>query len=127
MKVLFASLLSLLLQACSTSSESHIRQAELLALLQSDSPPAIIDVRSSMEYNSGHIPGARHIPFWQSFTSSALNTYDKQDDLILYCEHGPRAGIAKFAYFLAGFENIRYLEGHMTAWRSANLPLEKNN
>ncbi len=127
MKVLFASLLSFLLQACSTSSESHIQQAELLALLQSDDTPAIIDVRSSMEYNSGHIPDAQHIPFWQSFTSDALDTYDKQDELVLYCEHGPRAGIAKFAYFLAGFENIRYLEGHMTAWRSADLPMEINN
>lgn len=126
MKILFASLLSLLIQACSTSGESHIQQAELLALLQSDTLPAIIDVRSSMEYNAGHIPHAQHIPFWQSFTSNALDTYNKQNALILYCEHGPRAGIAKFAYFLAGFENIRYLEGHMSAWRSAGLPMDNN-
>ncbi|MCF7970371.1 MAG: rhodanese-like domain-containing protein [Methylococcaceae bacterium] len=126
MKILFVSVFSLLLQACSTSSESHIQQTELLALLQADNTPAIIDVRSSMEYKAGHIPRAQHIPFWQSFTSDALDTYDKQNELILYCEHGPRAGIAKFAYFLAGFENIRYLEGHMTAWRSANLPMDRN-
>ncbi|MDF1583277.1 MAG: rhodanese-like domain-containing protein [Methyloprofundus sp.] len=126
MKVFFI-IFSLFVQACSTSGESHIQQAELLARLQADNTPAIIDVRSSIEYNSGHIPRAQHIPFWQSFTSDALNTYDKQNELILYCEHGPRAGIAKFAYFLAGFKNIRYLEGHMTAWRSAGLPIEKNN
>jgi len=126
MKLFFTLLLSPLLIACSTSSESHIQQAELVALLQINPPPLIIDVRSSMEYDSGHIPHAQHIPFWQSFTSDALDSHDKQDELILYCEHGPRAGIAKFAYFLAGFENIRYLEGHMTTWRSANLPMEKN-
>ncbi|MBE0470046.1 MAG: rhodanese-like domain-containing protein [Methyloprofundus sp.] len=127
MKAFFIIIFSLFVQACSTSGASHIQQAELLALLQADNTPAIIDVRSSMEYNSGHIPGAQHIPFWQSFTSDALDTYDKQDELIVYCEHGPRAGIAKFAYFLAGFKNIRYLEGHMTAWRSAGLPIQKDN
>jgi len=125
MKRLFLSLISLVLSACSTSSETHIQQTELLTLIQSKQRPVIIDVRSSMEYNAGHIPHAYHIPFWLSFTSRALNAAPKPQTLILYCEHGPRAGIAKFAYYLAGFENIRYLEGHMTAWRAAHLPMEK--
>ncbi len=124
MKVFFLSLFSLLLQACSTSSETHIQQADLLALLQTKQVPVIIDVRSSGEFNAGHIPHAQHIPFWQSFTSDALDNNARQDDLILYCEHGPRAGIAKFAYTLAGFKNIRYVQGHMTSWRKAGLPIE---
>ena len=124
MKVFFLSLAGLLLQACSTSSETHIKQTELLALLQSEPAPIIIDVRSSREFNAGHIPHAQHIPFWQSFTSDALENNAKQDDLILYCEHGPRAGIAKMAYSMAGFKNIRYLQGHMTNWRQAGLPME---
>ncbi|MCK5666959.1 MAG: rhodanese-like domain-containing protein [Thiotrichaceae bacterium] len=124
MRVFFLSLITLFLQACSASSETHIKQTDLLALLQSEPPPVIIDVRSTMEYKSGHIPYAQHIPFWQSFTSDALDDTEKQQALIIYCEHGPRAGIAKFAYYLAGFENIRYLEGHMTAWRAAELPME---
>lgn len=125
MKVFFLSLFTFLLQACSTSNETHIKQAELLSLLQSEqAQPIIIDVRSSMEYKAGHIPQAQHIPFWQSFTTDALDNTEKQDEVILYCEHGPRAGIAKFAYFIAGFKNIRYVEGHMTTWRKAGLPME---
>ena len=124
MKTFFLTLFTLLLQACSTSSETHIKQSELLALLQSEQAPIIIDVRSSKEFNAGHIPHAQHIPFWQSFTSDALDNNEKQDDLILYCEHGPRAGIAKLAYSMAGFKNIRYLQGHMTSWRQAGLPIE---
>jgi rhodanese-related sulfurtransferase len=42
----------------------------------------------------------------------------------MYCEHGPRAGIAKLALSLSGFENISYLDGHMTAWRKSGLPIE---
>lgn len=125
MKLFFLSLITFLLQACSTSSDTHIKQTELLSLLQSKEKPMIVDVRSSLEYNAGHIPQAQHIPFWQSFTTDVLESQAKQNTIILYCEHGPRAGIAKFAYFLAGFKNIRYVEGHMTAWRSADLPMEQ--
>ena len=126
MKIFFVCLLEFILQACSSSSETHIKQAELLSLLQSEqAPPIIIDVRSGMEYKAGHIPHAQHIPFWQSFTTDALDNTEKQDDVILYCEHGPRAGIAKFAYFMAGFKKIRYVEGHMTSWRKAGLPMEQ--
>lgn len=126
MRVFFLSLITFLIQACSTSTESHIKQAELLTLLHSDqAQPVIVDVRSSMEFKEGHIPGAQHIPFWQSFTTDGLDNNTKQEDIILYCEHGPRAGIAKFAYYMAGFKNIRYVEGHMTAWRKADLPMER--
>lgn len=125
MRLFFLSLIAFLLQACSTSSETHIKQVELLSLLQSEQvPPIIIDVRSGAEYSAGHIPQAQHIPFWQSFTTDALDNNEKQEPVILYCEHGPRAGIAKFAYFMAGFKNIRYVEGHMTAWRKAGLAME---
>lgn len=126
MKILLLSLVTFFIQACSTSSETHIKQSELLSLLQpGQAQPVIVDVRSSMEYQTGHIPHAQHIPFWQSFSTDALDNNNKQEQVILYCEHGPRAGIAKFAYYLAGFKNIRYVEGHMTDWRAAGLPMEK--
>ncbi len=125
MRLFFLSLITFLLQACSTSNETHIQQTELLTLIQTAGVnPLIVDVRSTSEYQAGHIPSAVHIPFWQSFSSDALANNKKQQDVYLYCEHGPRAGIAKFAYFIAGFKKIRYIEGHMTAWRKAGLPLE---
>ena len=125
MRLFFLSLLTFILQACSTSTETHIKQTELLSQLQEEQAhPIIVDVRSTSEYNAGHIPHAQHIPFWQSFTTDALDNTEKQDEVILYCEHGPRAGIAKFAYFMAGFKKIRYVEGHMTTWRKAGLPME---
>jgi len=124
MRLIFLTLISLLLTGCSMTNETHIQRSELEALLQAHKAPLVVDVRSSMEYKAGHIPTALHIPFWQSFSSDLLNNAKKDQDLILYCEHGPRAGIAKFAYYLAGFKKIRYLEGHMTTWRSENRPME---
>jgi len=124
MRFFYLTLFSLFLTGCSMTNETHIKRSELVALLQAHKAPLIIDVRSSIEYKAGHVPTAIHIPFWQSFSSDALDNADKDKDIILYCEHGPRAGIAKFAYYLAGFTKIRYLEGHMMTWRAENRPME---
>lgn len=81
-------------------------------------------MRSDSEYTTSHVPGAKHISFWQAFSSDELDDYPDDEILVLYCEHGPRAGIAKFAFGLSGFENMVYLQGHMTAWKAAKLPVE---
>ncbi|PYR23480.1 MAG: hypothetical protein DMF94_01260 [Acidobacteria bacterium] len=36
----------------------------LLAEIEAGTAPAILDVRSRMEFAHGHVPGALHIPFW---------------------------------------------------------------
>ncbi|NOT84019.1 MAG: rhodanese-like domain-containing protein [Methylococcaceae bacterium] len=114
---------TLLVQACSHTPQTHIAQHDLLQQLKA-SMPIIIDVRSSAEYQAGHIPRAVHIPFWRAFTTDQLRSYSDDSALVLYCEHGPRAGIAKLGLWLQGFKNIRYLEGHMITWRKAGLPIE---
>lgn len=103
-----------------------MQQDELLAQIKK--APAtiiIVDVRSTYEYQSGHVPGAIHIPFWTAFTTDKLDAYEKNSEVVLYCAHGPRAGVAKLALSLSGFEKINYLAGHMSAWNNAGLPVEK--
>lgn len=101
-----------------------MQQDELLAQTNQGKAPIIIDVRSTGEYQSGHVPGAIHVPFWSAFTTDKMDVYDKDDRVVLYCAHGPRAGVAKLAFYLAGFKNLSYLSGHMTAWSKAELPVE---
>ncbi len=115
-----------LLAACSSSGDTtHITQDQLLARIKQRQAPVIIDVRSAAEYNSGHVPGAIHIPFWSGFTTDELDKYPQSELLVIYCAHGPRAGIAKMAFALSGFDNLRYLQGHMIAWQEAHLPVQK--
>ncbi len=116
-------LILLLTQACGNGARTHITQGELLRQLRQNPPPLLVDVRSDWEYQTGHIPGALHIPFWQSFTSERLDSRQPAELLVLYCEHGPRAGIARWGWSLQGFTSIVYLEGHMGAWREAGLPV----
>ena len=113
----------LIMQACSNDAKTHITQSALQQQMQESSAPIIIDVRSEHEYQAGHIPAALHIPFWKTFNTEQLQSYSTTQPFVLYCEHGPRAGIAKWGLSMQGFENIRYLQGHMSAWRKAGLPI----
>lgn len=117
-------IINLLIIGCASTGEGYMQQDELLAQIKTAKAPVIVDVRSESEYQSGHVPGAIHIPFWAAFTTDKMEEYNKNEAVILYCAHGPRAGIAKLAFSLSGFENISYLAGHMTAWNKAGLAVE---
>lgn len=103
-----------------------MQQQELLAQIKQGHPPLIVDVRSTYEYRYSHVPGAIHIPFWSAFSTKKLAGHKKNQTIVLYCEHGPRAVVAKFAFSLSGFQNISNLAGHMTAWKKAGLPVEES-
>ncbi len=126
MKAIFNLLLiSVFVSGCGTTGKPNMKQQELLKLIEIKQAPVIIDVRSESEYKGGHVPGAIHVPFWAAFSPDQLEGRKSSDLLVLYCQHGPRAGIAKLALSLSGYDNIVYLDGHMTAWLKKNLPVEK--
>lgn len=90
------------------------------------SAPVVIDVRSSSEYAGGHLPGAVHIPWYSlAFRLDDIPGSGKDRPLVVYCAHGPRAGLSGFVLRLAGFSSVHYLEGSMPAWRKSGLPLEE--
>jgi rhodanese-related sulfurtransferase len=103
---------------------THISQDELLAWIRSGKPPVILDVRSQGEYAAGHVPGALHIPFYAVYARRTEIPASVSEPVIVYCEHGPRAGLAKLALRAAGFEHVVYLEGHMSSWKQRGLPIE---
>jgi len=110
--------------ATSRDNSTHMTAARLNTLVQSGQAPVIVDVRSGREYRAGHVPGAIHLPFWLAFARADEIDAPKDQLIVVYCAHGPRAGIGKAALLLEGFTQVRYLQGHMTGWYRAGLPLE---
>ncbi len=108
----------------STACASAMAPALLLDKMREGAAPLIVDVRSQGEYDQDHLPGAVHIPFFRIGSGLHARGYLKKEPLILYCEHGPRAGIAVFSLYLSGYEQVYVLEGHMKAWRENNYPVE---
>lgn len=98
---------------------------DLVRRLKAQNPPAVIDVRTGFEFNRGHIRGAIHAPTWKILLFMAPLPKDKNSELVLTCEHGPRAQIVHGILGMLGYRNTVLLEGHMHGWRTAGLPQEK--
>ncbi len=110
----------LTLAGCATS----ISRTDLLKKLQEKPAPLVVDVRSRGEYERDHIPGAVHIPFYSIGSGLKELGRAKHDEIVLYCEHGPRAGLAGLTLYLSGFDRVYSLAGHMKGWRADGRPVE---
>jgi phage shock protein E len=111
------------------SSALHLHpamtQGQLVDRMAAAQLPPLIDVRTPAEYRSGHIPGAINIPL-QDFQRrfSELDGY-RDREVVLYCETGARADYGGRWLKSQGFAELRFLDGHMGAWREAGLPTER--
>ena len=120
-------LVALGLSLTGSGCADHVSRQDLLAQIEAGSAPRIVDVRSRSEYEASHVPGAVHVPFASMlFHLDALpeSGDDEGSPLVLYCEHGPRAGLARAQLWMAGAGPVLFMEGHMTAWKSDGLPVE---
>ena len=96
---------------------------QLETCLKGGSAPIILDVRTGIEYRSGHIPGAVHAPLATVLKAAERLSPGKESQMMLVCEHGPRAQMAKMFLKFRGYKNLDLLEGHMARWRSAGRSL----
>ena len=103
---------------------SSVSAKTLIDQINSKTQPLVIDVRSKSEFDQGHVPGARHVPFWKMASQAPTLSAFRDDPIVLYCGHGPRAYMAGAALRRRGFRNVTYLAGHMKTWKSMRLPLE---
>lgn len=95
---------------------------ELAKQLEGDAPPHILDVRSAEEFAEGHIPGATNVPVDELEERVGALGWAPEDEIVLHCERGGRAGQAYPQLRRAGYQNVRLLRGHMKHWRSRDLP-----
>jgi len=103
----------------------RIAPQALLARIAANAAPPILDVRSPREFASGHVPGAVNVPFWQVGRRVDIIPAGKDQELVVYCGHGPRAMIAGRTLRKHGFTHLVFLDGHFSKWRSAGLGEER--
>ena len=93
----------------------------LQALLASASPPLLIDVRSPLEVKRGAIASARNIEL--SVLPARADELDPEAPCVLYCLSGARSARACAYLAQRGFRELYHLEGGITAWSKAGLPI----
>jgi phage shock protein E len=66
----------------------------------------VVDVRSTGEYQGGHLPGAVNIPLGELQEALPRRATDKQQVLLLHCLSGTRSGIARRQLKSLGYQNV---------------------
>ncbi len=75
----------------------------------------LIDTRESHEYEQSHIKGAKNI-IWTDILNR-LDEIPSDHDVLLYCNTGPLSGQAALLLRLAGYQNIKVLNGGIKAYQ----------
>jgi rhodanese-related sulfurtransferase len=76
----------------------------------------VIDARDPEQFAKGHIPGAINMDWRQVLAKR--NTIPKDKSVLIYCNTGTLSAQAGFALRVAGWENIRILQGGMQEWQA---------
>jgi rhodanese-related sulfurtransferase len=113
------SVLAKLLGRPTTEAVAWMEADELAKLLNSPSPPLVVDVRGPEEFTGplGHIDDARNIPLDQ-LPAHAANLSGGGQPLVLVCHTDRRSAAAATYLRRAGGSEIAVLRGGMVAWRS---------
>lgn len=70
-----------------------------------------LDVRSSMEYAMGHIDGAVHLPHTKVSEQAEKLLPNKDDEILVYCRSGGRAGKAEAVLKSMGYTHVKNIGG----------------
>jgi rhodanese-related sulfurtransferase len=96
--------------------------AELKELIAKDKDLQLIDVRSAGECAGGRIAGARNIPVGDIVSRSG--ELNKNKALVVYCHSGQRSAMALQRLVKAGYAQTKHLNGGISAWKGAGLPVK---
>ena len=83
----------------------------------------LVDSRSQIAFDAGHIPGAVCLPYksLQARIQAFMAAYPRETPLAIYCANANCAASSKLAVALTntyGYRGVRYIPGGYLEWRS---------
>lgn len=105
------------------SALNNLSPQEVAVQSEQSPKPVIIDVRTSLEFNSGHIVGALSFPLGSELTG--VQGLDRTTPIILICKTGHRSQAAAQTLLNNGFTHLYHLDGGMNRWRREKFPVVK--
>ncbi len=76
----------------------------------------VIDARDRAQFDREHIPGAVNIEWRKALSERGRIPKDKP--VLIYCNTGTLSAQAGFALRVAGWENLRILQGGFAEWKA---------
>jgi rhodanese-related sulfurtransferase len=89
------------------------------------SKAVVVDVCEPDEFATGHVVGAKNVPFSELEKKLTTAVKNKGVPVILVCQSGARSGRAVALAKTLGYDQAQSLAGGLAAWKAANLPIER--
>lgn len=102
-----------------TETYNSVNPADLAESIQSGAV-TLVDVRSDVEWQAGHIEQALH--HFLGRLPKTLHQLPVDQKIIVHCLSGARSAIAVSVLQAAGYKNVVNMAGGYTAWKEARLP-----
>src|SRR5688572_762669 len=103
----------------------EVDPTDVHTLQQNGNGAVVVDVREQHEFESGHLPGAVHVPrgHLESRIEGAVG--DRSKRVILYCASGQRSALAAHTLQdLLGYEDVASMRGGITLWKDRGYEVE---
>jgi rhodanese-related sulfurtransferase len=104
---------------------STLQPTELAELLRGDPAVRLLDVRTPAEFDAMHVAGAYNVPLDTLHEHAREIRATVADPIVLLCQSGQRARKAEAGLARAGLTNLHVLEGGITGWVAADLPVRR--
>ncbi|MGP8251684.1 MAG: rhodanese-like domain-containing protein [Terracidiphilus sp.] len=75
----------------------------------------VVDVRTEVEFATGHLPGATNLPLGTIATTTPARMPDKGETLLLHCQSGRRSRVAQIELRAMGYTNAFNLGSYARA------------
>jgi rhodanese-related sulfurtransferase len=119
---LVASGLAVIFYELRTKARSIGSLSTALAVKAINNGTAVVDVRPTEQFSSGHIVAARNIPA-DSLGDSKDKLAANKNGTVLVCDNGQRSAECAAMLRKQGLDNVFSLKGGILAWQQENLPL----
>ena len=100
----------------------EVRQMTVHEVKEAGARLQVIDVRTTSEWEEGHIPGARH-KFLPELRQQVADL-DRERPTAVYCDSGYRASIGASILKQENFKCVCNIPGSWQAWKQAKFPVE---
>lgn len=100
-----------------------VSPSEAAGIIDSVPDTVILDLRTPLEFDQGHIPDARLLDYNKDDFWKRLASLDRDKPYVIYCATQGRSFQTFEKMAALGFAKVWLLQGGFYAWRNAGLPI----
>jgi len=108
-----------------SSTIKNISPAKAAKAIKADPNIVVIDIRTSKEFNKGHIAKAKNIDFQSLDFAKKLAKLDRKKTYLVHCKSGGRSTRSLAIWKKLGFKNVLHLDTGILGWQQVNLAITK--